>query len=223
MRLMPSRRSSVLLAAVSAAAAITFSFATTAAAAEPERFEGNIEWNWDNACSVGGLTGTSYTEDKFTFTGGKDTQSLNITAAPAGVTITGVVVKGSNAYYVYLADDLGTLPWNGLKAPVNKGGNVADISHWYACGVKDQTPSSSVTPSSTSPSTITHTAPPSSSETTTTSSSEVAATTTTTAAAAPGSNDLASTGFGSAWLVGLGAALLAAGVAVLFVLRRRRA
>jgi LPXTG-motif cell wall-anchored protein len=51
----------------------------------------------------------------------------------------------------------------------------------------------------------------------------VAATRTTTRApvAVPKSDGLASTGFGSLWLVGLGAVLLAAGAAVLIFLRRR--
>ncbi|MFC3896970.1 LPXTG cell wall anchor domain-containing protein [Lentzea rhizosphaerae] len=233
MRLTPLRRSG-LLGAATVAAVATLALVTTAFAA-PDKpvlnsgderavaYDKNVAPGHDDVCTVGGLTGTVVAKGKLTFTGGgEQDQYLNITAVDAGVTVTGVVVKGSDAFNVYLAAKLGPLPWNKLRSPENNGGNVPTISHWYACGVKkDQTSSSSS--SSTSPSTITHTAPPSSSETTTSSSSEVAATTTTTAAGAPGSNDLASTGFGSAWLVGLGAALLAAGVAVLFVLRRRRA
>jgi LPXTG-motif cell wall-anchored protein len=48
--------------------------------------------------------------------------------------------------------------------------------------------------------------------------------TTTTVAPVPVAevDDLASTGFGSSWLLGLGAALVAAGAAVLLVMRRRR-
>jgi LPXTG-motif cell wall-anchored protein len=223
MRLTPLRRSGLLGAAAVAAVAV-LALTTTASAAGPEEFDGNIEWNWKTACSVGGLTGTSYTDDKFTFTGGKDTQDLDITAVPAGVTITGVVVKGGDAYYVYLADDLGALPWNDLKAPLNNGGKVPDISHWYACGVKDETPSSSVTTSSTtSSSTATSTSTPTSTPASSSSVIATTTTTTTTSAAAAVDQDLASTGFGSAWLLGLGAALVAAGAAVVLVMRRRRA
>jgi LPXTG-motif cell wall-anchored protein len=35
-------------------------------------------------------------------------------------------------------------------------------------------------------------------------------------------DDLAATGFGSAWMLGLGAALVAAGAAMVLVMRRRR-
>ncbi|MET9626752.1 LPXTG cell wall anchor domain-containing protein [Lentzea sp. NPDC006480] len=233
MRLTPLRRSGLLGAAALVAVA-TLSLVTTAFA-QPDKpaldsgdqravaYDGNVEWNWKTACTVGGLTGTSITSDKFTFTGGKGTPDVDITVIPSGVTITGVVVKGGDAYNVYLADKLGALPWNDLRSPFNNGGQIPGISHWYACGVdKEQTSSSSS--STTSSSTVTHSSTPSSSETTTPSSSEVVTTTTTTTTvAAPVDEDLASTGFGSAWLVGLGAALLAAGAAVLLVLRRRRA
>jgi LPXTG-motif cell wall-anchored protein len=231
MRLTPLRRSG-LLGAATVAAVATLALVTTAFA-QPDKpapdsgddradsYIGNVEWNWPTACTVGGLTGTSITSG-FTFTGGKNTPDLDITAIPDGVTITGVVVKGAEAYNVYLAGKLGELPWNDLRAP-DKNDKAPEISHWYACGVKkDQTSSSSSSSSSTSSSTVTHSSTPSSSETTP-SSSEVAATTTTTAAAGPATDNLASTGFGSAWLVGLGAALLAVGAAVLLVLRRRRA
>lgn len=234
MRLTPLRRSGLLGAATMAAVA-TLALVTTAFA-QPDKpvppsgddradsYIGNIESDWKTACTVGGLTGTSITSDKFTFTGGKGTPDVDITGIPSGVTITGVVVKGAEAYNVYLAGELGELPWNDLRAP-DKNEKAPDISHWYACGVeKGQTSSSSSSSSTTSSSTVTHSSTPSSSETTTPSSSEVVVTTTTTTTvAAPVDEDLASTGFGSAWLVGLGAALLAAGAAVLLVLRRRRA
>jgi LPXTG-motif cell wall-anchored protein len=137
-------------------------------------------------------------------------------------------VKGSDAYNVYLADKLGaTPPWLNLRAPDNNGGNVPAISHWYACGIKKDQSSSSTTTTTT---TTTSTGSSSASTTTTTadsseSSTVAPTTTTTTVAVVPVADEggLASTGFGAAWLVGLGAALLAAGVAVLFVLRRRRA
>ncbi|HEX8868077.1 MAG TPA: LPXTG cell wall anchor domain-containing protein [Lentzea sp.] len=237
MRLTPLRRSGLLGVATMAAVA-TLTLVTTAFAAPPEKpvlnsgderavaYDKNVAPGHDDACTVGGLTGSLIATGKLTFTGGvpEVDQYLNITAVQAGVTVTGVVVKGGDAFNVYLAAKLGPLPWNKLRSPDNNGGNIPTISHWYACGVEEgQTSSSSSSSSTTSSSTVTHSSTPSSSETSTPSSSSVAVTTTTTAAAAPGDEDLASTGFGSAWLLGLGAALVAAGAAVLLVLRRRRA
>ena len=235
MRLTPLRRSG-LLGATAVAAVATLALVTTAFA-QPDKpapvsgddravaYEGNVDIEHKDACTVGGLTGTPLAPGEFTFTGGVDKQDLDITEVPDNYTITGVVVKGSDAYNVYLAAKLGaTLPWNNLRAPDNNGGNTPAISHWYACGIKDTPSSSSSSSSTTSSSTVTHTVTPSSSQTTTPSSSEVVATTTTTTVAAVANEDeLASTGFGSAWLLGLGAALVAAGAAVLLVLRRRSA
>jgi LPXTG-motif cell wall-anchored protein len=135
--------------------------------------------------------------------------------------ITAVVVKGGDAYNVYLASALSG-GWTDLHSPLNPNGKPAQISHWFACGEQTTT--------STSPTSTTKTTTSSASTTTTTTttatsaqSSTVATTTTTNAAAASVDNNLASTGFGSAWLIGVGAALVAAGAAVLLVLRRRRA
>ncbi len=237
MRLTPLRTAGFAASALAAVFVLT-----TTATATPDKpapvsgddravaYDGNVDINHKDACTVGGLSGTPIEPGKFTFTGGVNQQDLDITAVPADTTITGVVVKGSDAYNVYLAPKLGALPWNDLRSPLNNGGKVPAISHWYACGVKTETPSSSVTtpPSSSSSetSTVTHSSTPISTPTSTSSSSEVAPTTTTTTVApvpVAETDDLASTGFGSAWLLGLGAALLAAGAAVLFVLRRRRA
>ncbi|MFI6097896.1 LPXTG cell wall anchor domain-containing protein [Lentzea sp. NPDC051213] len=229
MRLTPLTSAGLL----GAAAVATLALATTAFADEPTTddkravpFLKNVDINHPEACTVGGLTGTPIHPDKFTYTGGDNQQYLDITALPAGVTVTGVLVKGGDKFNVYLADKLGdALPWDDLRSPFNNGGQLPQISHWFGCGVVEEQPPSS-TPSSstsTSTSTVTHTSTPTS--TPTSSSSEVAPTTTTTVAPMPVADvdDLAATGFGSAWLVGLGAALLAAGAAVLLVLRRRSA
>ena len=237
MRLTSSRFRRVLgSAAVAAVASLAFAPIALAGPDKPPvvaddravAFDGdNVDINHKDACTVGGLTGTPIAPGKFTFTGGKDQLDLDITAAPANVTVTGVVVKGSDAYNVYLAAKLGALPWNDLRSPVNNGGNVPQISHWYACGVVTQEPPKEEPPVEQPPKeeppvvqppkeeqpTSTVTAPPSTSE----------AAPTAPAPAPAGAEELAETGFGSAWLLGLGAALVAGGAAVLLVLRRRRA
>jgi LPXTG-motif cell wall-anchored protein len=126
--------------------------------------------------------------------------------------VTAVVVKGGDAYNVYLADALSG-GWTGLHSPLNPNGKPAQISHWFACGGTTEQPPP------------TKEQPPTSTVTSTTSSSAATPATavTTSTAAAAGSRELASTGFGSAWLLGLGSALVAGGAAVLLVLRRRRA
>ncbi|MDX8052574.1 LPXTG cell wall anchor domain-containing protein [Lentzea sp. BCCO 10_0798] len=238
MRLTPLRRSG-LLGATAVAAVATLALVTTAFA-QPDKpapvsgddravaYAGNVDIEHKDACTVGGLTGTPIAPGEFTFTGGVDKQDLDITAGPTGVTVTGIVVKGGDAYNVYLAPKLGALPWNDLRSP-DKNDNVPAISHWYGCGIKDTTTTTiSTTATTTSTSTVTQSSSPSSTTsttTTTTTSGEVAPTTTTTVAPVPVANedDLASTGFGSAWLLGLGAALVAGGAAVLLVMRRRRA
>ncbi|MFS8102369.1 LPXTG cell wall anchor domain-containing protein [Lentzea alba] len=237
MRLTPLRRAG-LLASAAVAAVATLALATTAFADEPTTddpratpFLKNVDINHPEACTVGGLTGTTIHPNKFTYTGGDNQQHLDITALPTGVKVTGIVVKGGDKFNVYLADKLGaTLPWEDLRSPFNNGGQLPQISHWYGCGIVDEQPptstssSSSETSTSTSTSTVTHSSTPTSTSTSA-SSEEVAPTTTTTVAPVPvaETDDLASTGFGSAWLLGLGAALVAAGAAVLLVLRRRRA
>jgi LPXTG-motif cell wall-anchored protein len=181
----------------------------------------NVSIDHDDACTVGELTGTTIAPGKFTFTGGVNQQYLTITAAPAGVTVTGVVVKGSDAFNVYLANKLGPLPWTNLRSPDNNGGNIPGISHWYACGVvTEQPPGEEKPPNEQQPPKGEQ--PPARTETSS-STTTPATSVSTSAPAAAGAQELASTGFGSAWLVGLGAALLAAGAAVLLVLRRRRA
>ena len=58
------------------------------------------------------------------------TISTSLPLVPAGKTVTGVVVKGGNAYNVYLPAALGALPWNGLHAPDStRARRPAGISH----------------------------------------------------------------------------------------------
>lgn len=237
MRLTPLRRAG-LLASAAVAAVATLALATTALAqpevpitdderAEP--FLKNVDINHPDACTVGGLTGTTVHPNEFEFDGGDNQVHLDITGLPEDIEITGIVVKGGDKFNVYLVEKLGeTLPWEDLRSPFNNGGQLPQISHWYGCGIVDETPSSSVTPTTTTTSTETQSSAPTSTSSTTSapsSSGGVAPTTTTTVAVVPvaAEDDLAATGFGSAWLLGLGAALVAAGAAVMLVMRRRRA
>ena len=235
MRLTPLRRAGLATAAFAAAMLALNATAVAQPTTDDSRakaYSGNVDINHKDACTVGGLTGSTISPGQFTSSGG-DGQFLDITGLPAGVKVTGIVVKGGNAYNVYLADKLGAaLPWNDLRSPLNNGGKVPQISHWYGCGVKDTTTTtttttttsaSTTTSTTTSTSTVTHSS--SGTTTTTTTSGESTPTTTTTQAFVPVADEggLASTGFGSAWLLGLGAALVAAGTATVLVMRRRRA
>ncbi len=63
--------------------------------------------------------------------------NLNITAVNAGVTVTDIFVKGGPDYNLYEPGQRGlsaTPPWSNLISPLNQGGNVPTISHWFACG-----------------------------------------------------------------------------------------
>ncbi|UVS76930.1 hypothetical protein [Actinokineospora sp. UTMC 2448] len=143
-------------------------------------------------------------------------QYIDITSVPDGVEVVGVVVKGGDGYNTYDAPDLGALPWLDLYSPLNNGGNIPDVSHWFACGVKDTTTTTTTT---TSSGTTTTTAP---GETTTdvTPTTDVPTSpevTTTTAPGAPGEDDdLADTGANPGWLLLTGLLLLAGGGLALF-------
>lgn len=152
-----------------------------------------------NACAAAGLPGT-----EATLSGGftDDGTYVDITAAPSGFVITGVIVKGGNAYNVY--PSLGPLPWTGLHAPLNSSGNPPTISHWFVCLSIVTTTTTTISPTAT----------------TTIAPTPIPTTTTTRAAPVPGpasspSDTLASTGFDGWWLIVAGLSLLAAGAAFL--------
>ncbi|EID55266.1 hypothetical protein [Saccharomonospora xinjiangensis] len=172
-------------------------------------------------------------------------QYLTITEVPSGIDVTAIVVKGGDGYNVYVPgarDLLETVPWADLRAPLNNGGNIPAISHWYACGAEkpSATPTSeptnpnpgepepSQTPGEESPSGEPTEAPPSSGAgapaTSTPSGGGASVPETTESAPAPVAedDDLASTGFSGGWLIGLGAALVAGGGALLAVTRLRK-
>ena len=177
---------------------------------------------------------------------------LTIKSIRDGAKITAIVVKGGPRYNLYVPGELGLSenpPWEDLRAPLNDGGNIAAISHWFACWepahpeTTDNPPTTdttTTTPTGTETSTPT-TGPdtsttPGGSETTTpgesttsspSSSQPAAPTTTTTTEAAPAvssgdTENLAYTGFNNAWLIWLGGALVLAGAASLVLLRVRR-
>jgi hypothetical protein len=157
---------------------------------------------------------TAIAESDLTVT--KDATYLDITAVADGVEVLGVIVKGSSAYNLYEPANLGDLPWLDLHSPLASSGKPADISHWFACGVKDTTTTTTTTPSS-----------PTSETSTTTSDgrSDTTSPSTSTPAVVPAAseNELADTGYDAGWMVAVGSALLLAGAAVLLILRLRGA
>ncbi|GAA4427611.1 hypothetical protein GCM10023148_31380 [Actinokineospora soli] len=155
-------------------------------------------------------------------------QYIDVLTIPSGIEVVGVIVKGGDKYNKYDAADLGALPWLDLYSPLNKGGNIPAVSHWFACAVEDDTTTTTTTTTigettttTTSPGQTTTTSP---GETTTDTTSP--AVTTTTDATAPGSgddDDLAETGANPGWLLITGLLLLLAGGLALFSPRIRAA
>lgn len=215
--------------------------------------EGNISGNVDMCAAVdaaGNVIDTGDIGFKVTPRRNED-RRLTISSIPDNKTITAIVLKGGPRYNVYVPGEHGLsvqAPWEDLRAPVNNGGNIAAISHWYACWVHSNPATADAPPTkdtATANPTGTATSTPTtgaavtvpggaastspSAGTTSTPSSSGPATpeaTSTTNAAGPVSSDdtetLAYTGFSNAWLIWLGGALVLAGAAALVLLRVRR-
>lgn len=192
-------------------------------------------------CAEAGLAG-----DIITVTATiKDSTYITITGLPAGTTVTGVVVKGSDGYNVYLPGALGALPWVDLHSPIaGNSGAPATISHWFVCGTETTTTTTTppttttkttTTTTTTKSTTKTTTAPPTTTTTgTTTTTSDTTTTTptsttttapvtttgappTTTEVASTPSGGLAFTGFSGGWLIVIALVLLLAGLSLLTV------
>ncbi|MFD4674479.1 LPXTG cell wall anchor domain-containing protein [Lentzea sp. NPDC058450] len=234
MRLTPLRRAgllaSVALAGVASLLLTTSAFADEATTddSRAQAFLKFVDVYHPEACTVGGLTGSVVLPAGFTYSGGDNAKYLNVTELPKGVKVTGMVVRAGDLLNVYLADKLGDVPWNELRAPVLNGGELQEIGQWFGCGVKVEelpatTTMTTTTTTTTAESAVTTTEAPTTTSTTTSSQELVPTTTTVVPVAVAQVDDLAATGFGAAWLVGLGAALVAAGAALVLVMRRRRA
>jgi hypothetical protein len=78
-----------------------------------------------------------------------DGTTVNVDDPPAGVVIQAVVVKGGPAYNVYSTNS-GTPPCNHVPpaedtpteyiSPLNGGGNVPTVSHWFICYTSETPP-----------------------------------------------------------------------------------
>ncbi len=170
---------------------------------------------------------TAVAQGDIDFTGGDDTDGVDITEMPDGVEVAGVIVKGGPAYNVYPADALGDLPWEGLHAPLVPSGKPAAVSHWFVCAAEQgggggQTETSS-------PTTTTSEGEESGGGGSTESSTSDQAAGTGEDVAGEGvanaaeEQALAETGVDGGPLVALGAALLLGGGALLLLVRTRGA
>lgn len=237
-------RAAAAAGALAVAAAVTGAvFATSAQAAETDdpravAFDGNV-----STCEGAELAGEIIDPSDLTYEDGEIDvdQSVTITGVAEGVTVTGIVVKGGNAYNVYepgLRELPADVPWEDLVAPINDGGQQPALSHWFVCGTVDTPPSSE--PPSSEPSEPSEEPSEPSEEPSEPSEepsepseepsepseepSEEPTTTTTDApdVAAEEDDDLALTGFGAGWLIPIGALLLVGGGAALWLARNRR-
>ncbi|WP_019819271.1 hypothetical protein [Saccharomonospora saliphila] len=228
--------------------------ATEEAAEDPraERHDGNVttcaEFGGGILISLGDDEAVENTPE-LVYEGGQPNQDrhLTITEVPDDLTVTAVVVKGGPAYNVYVPGENGlsaTAPWEDLRAPLNPGGNVPTISHWFACGEEAPSPTSTPPesepsepeepgeseseepePSTEQPSSSAETTPPPGETESTTATEDVTSTPETSetdVSPAGESDDLASTGFSGGWLIAVGAALLLGGGVLLALTRIRR-
>ena len=102
-------------------------------------------------CS-GGQNPAELPGDIIAVTSSEDGTYIDVAAVPHGVTVTGVVVKGGDAYNVYLPGALSGLPWMDLHAPLNGSGQPAGISHWFVCATEtEQSTPVETTPVETTP------------------------------------------------------------------------
>lgn len=172
-------------------------------------------------CEDAGLPGELiHVDDEGPLTFTSDGTFLDITAIPEDIEVTGVVVKGGPNYNVYNVELLGELPWEGLRSPYNNGGNVPEISHWYACGGPaddEEPPTTTVPPPPPSEEPPPIDAPPTEEPPTSAPPSEPAP-----PATPPTSGGLAETGVSGVGLLGIiGGGLLLGGSGLLLLMRYR--
>ena len=155
---------------------------------------------------------------------------VTISNIASGVVFQAVVLKGGNGYNVY------NPPVASMRSPLNNGGNVPDLSHWFACTTTVPVVTTTTAPvvtTTTAPVVTTTTVPVVTTTTvpvvttTTEFASEaptttVGATSTTTdvASEAPPTSSLPSTGGADGRLLVLGAFLVAVGSVIQLVSRR---
>ena len=95
-------------------------------------------------CADIGLAGATKFEGEYLEGSGYAAQSndgtkVTISGLPENVTLTAIVVKGGDGYNVYEPGERGlgeSLPYTDLHSPFNGGGNIPNISHWFACGTQ---------------------------------------------------------------------------------------
>lgn len=243
-------RATVAASSLAVAAVVTgVVLATTAQAAETDdpraiAVDGNV-----STCADAGFKGEIVNKDDLKYTGGVNNvdQSVTITGVADGLTVTGIVIKGGDAYNVYEPGEHGlsaAVPWEDLIAPTNNGGQQPQLSHWFVCaGEDDTTPPSSEPseppssepseppssepsePPSSEPSEPPSSEPTEPSEPTSTApveSTPAEETTTPAAVQTQDDDDLALTGFGAAWLIPIGGLLLVGGGAAMWLARNRK-
>lgn len=164
-------------------------------------FTSSLQYKGDTKSSVD-------VTDAFTATVTSD-KFVTITNIDPGISIQAIVLKGGNNYKVY------PTPTTNMQSPLNGGGNIPDLSHWFVCYTGS--PTTTVPTETTSNETITTQSTVQSTTTqpvqTTTTSTVDTVQTTTTIFIPP--SKLPATGNDTLWFLFIGTLLLGFGMLIL--------
>jgi LPXTG-motif cell wall-anchored protein len=117
----------------------------------PQEFDGNV-----TTCAQVGLGGSTQYEGNIT-TGVTDMGPFTATIVnnryvtlsdfAVGLVFQAVVVKGGDGYHVY------NPPVASMESPLNNGGNVPELSHWFVCYTYNPPTSTTAAPTTAAPTT----------------------------------------------------------------------
>lgn len=137
------RLAGAALIAVSATLALTAGGASASnQSADPDPGDARAIAHSGNAttCAGAGLTGTTisggFLEGHGYAAQSDDRTRVTVSTLPPDVVLTAIVVKGGDNYNVYQPGQRGlgaSLPYSALHSPINGGGNIPAVSHWFAC------------------------------------------------------------------------------------------
>lgn len=136
----------VVVATASGTASAMFHRGPTLSSGDDRATAHQVRQGLQVSCRDAGLSGDEVGVQGFT---DDARRRLTVTSLPPGAQITGLVVRGWLVYNVYPVAGLGGLPFQDLRAPIDRGDDSVQIVHWFACGSVTTSSVATTTPSGT--------------------------------------------------------------------------